>query len=390
MPFISKDKKAIPGHFYSGKEGPDDHPRFNYIDKHGNNIRYTNAPVGHADNISHFGESAPHPGEPLFESNPEFFTPDGRKLSRAPIDPNHVEWNQQYHPDSKRNLWAGRWVNPVSGEHEYTYLDKDIKNNPKLRIYFQNCLVDARLPYFREYVSNLFNSQMLKDQIVAITLALLDQGRYGVEELMTVSPSKVTVMGNLVKFNKRWIMGDYRLITAIESLKSSHHPDSSFFSVPKVKKDGEIDESVLRIIGPHYMYNVIDGHGMSLEGLFTYHATHTFSREVERLLARQPCAWPVAMAYGLEAVAAEIGYDLEHHPNKFKALLAIQEKLIDPIVIKILELNAKAAGAVNTDMSDIPPAPPTVSPVSIELTQRTPHEEAFSRFLHKLDVHNYI
>jgi hypothetical protein len=116
MDVLTKDKNADPTHAYSHREGDDDNPRYYWKDQTGNLVRYTNAPQGSDDRNDQFGEAKIHSGEPLLDKNPEYYAPDGRKLTRVPEDPATVEWNSKYNRYDPKNLWIGRWRDPANGE----------------------------------------------------------------------------------------------------------------------------------------------------------------------------------------------------------------------------------------------------------------------------------
>lgn len=389
MTILSPDKKVDPSHQYSHAEGHPDHQRHYFRDQLGNYVRYTNAPGGHKDATSHQGEAQLHPNEPSAAANKEYFTPDGRKLTRSPPPATVVQWNANYHPQDPQNLWAGRWVNPDSGGHEYAYIDADIRENPKLYVHYQNALVDVRLPVMRQYIFDLYNSPNVKDQIVAMTLALVDQGHFTAEALTSLLPTEVKQVGALIKFGNRWVFADHKMQSTVTMLLRSHHPASPFFAVPVVKKKGDIDDSLIRRIGPHYIARIFDQLGVSLQALQTYHATQVLSREVHRLLGEHQVPWETALQHGLLCVAQEMGYDLSVEPDQQTALQLIIELLVDPILVETLQASAESMGLLGQEPTVVPAPPPAVVPVSMDLTARTVAEEEFSQWLHTHPIHEH-
>jgi hypothetical protein len=385
--FITKDKKIDPTHTYSHMEGDKDHPRFYFRDAMGNFVRYTNAPSGHTDASSRAGDPHIHPAEPTMETAPDFYDPQGRKLTRGPYPGAQVQWNPNYHPTDPENLWVGRWVNPLTGEHEHTYVDSDMRMIPKLYIHQQNALVDVRLPVFRKYVRSLIESPHLKDKIVGTVMALLDQGRFRAQEIAMLTVSSVKMEGAYYKIGHRLVYGDHKFRTMMTLLTRNRHPDEPLFAIPIVKKNGEIDTTLVRRVGPHFLACTFDLMGFSLPAMQTYHASQTFSREVQRMLLEAKVPWESAEIYATAAVALEMGHDLTQEPDIERALPVIRDLLIDPVVIEVLKENAKKLGLVSQDPVVLPLPPPVVQFVSFDLTTRTSDEQEFSKWLHTFPIH---
>jgi hypothetical protein len=387
MTFVQRDKTVQPDHVYSHAEGEDGHQKFYYQDSRGNFVRYTNAPSGHADAASYHGDPAPHSADPTFDTAPQYFTPDGRKLTRAPYDGAPVEWNQSYHPDDPKNAWMGRWVNPESGDHEYTYLDADVRMNPRMYMHHQVMLTDAALPRLRQYVMDLYNSPNVKDQITAVALALIDQGHFSPDALTMISAAEVKQVGPLVQFGKRWIYADHKLQSAVSAMLSLHHPDSPFFAVPVMTKKGEPEEGLIRRMGPHYLICLLDQLGVHAHALHVYQATQTLSREVQRLLTTHEIPFLSALHQALLVVAEEMGHDLSMESDQFAGVKLILDLLIDPIALETLQANAAAMKLGGDQFINLPPPPPSVLSVSMDLTTLTNDEESFSRWLHLTPLH---
>lgn len=386
---LTNNKTVLPGHTYSHKEGDDSNPRFYYTDPQGNLTRYTNAPAGHPDFDGQHPDASPHHNEPLFETHPEYFTPDGRKLNRAAdVDPTQIEWNTNYNAFDPKNLWAGKWASPDTGTDQHIYIDADLKNFPKLNVHQQNALVDAQLPQLRQYESDLFHSDKIKDQMTAIALILLDQGRMRATALAVLTSSNVSIDGSQVTIGTRQFIADDKIVSAFNILKRFKTPDEPLFTVPLQKQDGSVDEKVHRFIGPNYLAAVLDTQGLSLLGLQTYHSTIRFAKEVSKLMYEYSASWDIAMRQGVIAVAYDWGHDLSKEYDQENILKLTQAVLVDPVVIDALQQKAKEAKLEEFDCALPLPTTP-VYYLSTELTDRTSDESTFSQWLHSIALHEY-
>ena len=388
---LTKDKKVDPSHSYSYMDGSRDNPRYYYTDSFGNNIRYSNAPNGHAERSSYYGEAERHPSEPDFNANPEYFTPDGKKLSRCPdCDAANVEWNQQYNAYDPQNLWAGRWTDPDSGKMFYTYVDSDLRQYSKLGIHHQNALVDTRIPALRQYIFELYSSNKIKDQLTAVALTLLDQGRMRAVELSCLCVNDVRIEGTIVQLGNRKIHADENLRTALMVLTRAKGDDEPLLSVPKQKDDGQFEENITRRIGPHYLANVLDQLGISLIGLQSYHASITFAREVTRLVTQYQAPWEQAVSNAVLAAAVEWGHDLTAEQDVPRTLQLIQSILIDPVLIEAINRNMQEQGMLSEEqVYELPPILIPIPHVTLSLTDRTEEELEFSEWLHGTPLHEY-
>lgn len=389
---LTHNKNVLPEHQYVQSEGDPARPTFLYQDPMGNYVRYTNAPQGHKDRSQYHGDPELHTTEPQFESNPEYFTPDGRKLSRCPdCAPEAVEWNVAYNPHDPQNMWVGRWPDPESGESRYTYLDADLRTVPQTRIHQQNVLVDVQLESLRVTVQQLFQSDKLKDQVTAIALALMDQGRFRAIELATLRAADVKFQGNLVRFGRRQVYVGGQLLAAIEALVGGKAPDEPLLSVPQQNMEGEPETQVARRIGPHYLAMVLDYFGISLLALQTYHASQCYSREVQRLVETYQAPWAQATQQALLLTALEWGHDFQQEMNTPALLHLIEGVLVDPVVVQALDRAAEEQGLkTQVQTQEVPPAMIPIPYISMDLITKTPEEQEFSQWLHSVPLHEYV
>jgi len=373
---------------YSHKEGNDMYPRYVYKDEAGNVSTRGNAPQGHADYNSAFGDAADDAMSP--ENAPQFYSQDGRKLSRAPYTGADVQWNRNYHRNDPENLWAARWVNPVTGDHEYSYIDSDLRGNPQFQINRQNSLTDNRLPHFRQYVAALFKSNHQKDKIVAVALALLDQGRFRVRELMALKVGDVKLTREILTIGKRKVYGGPNLVQQLGAMISNRDPGEPLFMVAPVSMDGDMDYSNMRRIGPHFIVNLLEEVGVSAESLQTYHASQTYSVEIQRVFGSHNANYDAAHHFALLEVASEMGHDLGRVEDFESAIYAIESAAVDPIVVQSIKQSCEKMGiGTGGDTSLSRFVHDSVPQVSMVLTGRNEDEEEFSRWLRTVPVHNF-
>lgn len=373
---------------YSHREGSEDHPIFYFKDSIGNLKRYSNAPEGHKDYSKLMPPPLVHYTEPTMESNPEFFTQSGLKLTRAPFPNSQIQWNPNYHETDPENLWVGRWVNPVNGQHEFTYLEKDIINQPKLKINRQNAITDARLPLFRKYINELFHSVLVKDHVTGLALMLMDQGRMKPSEIASLAPSDLEVSGDLIRLGDRVIHADAKVQTALTSLmlRSAEGP---LFDIPKQGAEGNMDPAYIRRIGPHYLINICNEFGIAPAALQTYQATQIYSQEIQKLLTVDNATLLVAHKFALLEVAQKMGYNLDVEPNVEQVLEIIQNTLVDAIVFEAIMENATNLN-IDQGVTQLARTSYTAVPyVNSDLLERTSSEQEFSDWLHNYPVHKH-
>ena len=382
-----------PNHRYSHREGSDDLPTYYYQDENGNYFRYTNAPDGHADASPLGGPAAIHPSEPMFPQNSEYYTPDGRKMTRAPFPGAEMQWNPNYHRNDPQNLWAGRWVNPVSGDHEYSYIDSDIREQPKLRIHQMNAIVDVRLPYLRQCVFNMLHSDQQKDVIVGLMLALVDQGRLNPVMLSQLVVSEVQIHGDLIRLGRFTVHAGEKIQQLITQLLVGKNPQDPVFAIPILTSDPTAPIGVgtqYRQVGPHFIARMLERVGTPLPALQSYHATQTYSLQLARCLRENPAiSFDCGHNFALLEVAKRMGHDFGAAPDVNQALQTIQQTLIDPVVVEIITQNAANEGLGQGTEPMGRTFAPAIPHVSANLQTRTESERVFNQWLHTHPVHEH-
>ncbi|MCF6205367.1 MAG: hypothetical protein L3J47_00540 [Sulfurovum sp.] len=373
---------------YSHKEGNSILPSFVYQDEVGNMQRRSNAPQGHPDYDGSYADE----DETLDlsqEEAPQFYTTDGRKLSRAPYTGTDVQWNQNYHQDDPQNMWAARWVNPVTGEHEFSYIDSDLSTNDRFKIHRENALVDNRITGFRQYVSALFASPHMKDGVVSLVLMLLDQGRFRVKDLLGLRVQDLHVAREIVSLGSRSVHCDLAVAQKISEMVGGRGLGEPLFSTPTLGMDGSLDYSKSRRIGPHFAVNLLAALGLSAEALQTYHATQTYSMAVQRALGSGSVGFQQAHMFALSSVASELGHDLSSVEDFEPALRAIESATVDPLAVSAIQASCTANGIPDSAGSINEPVYSSVPHVSSTLSGKDRDEEEFSLWLRTAPIHTY-
>ena len=319
-----------------------------------------------------------------------FQTQDGRVLNRSPYPGAPVEWNQSYHPEDTKNLWAARWVNPVKGDHEYAYLEEDIQRQPQMAIHQQNALVDTRIPYFRKYINTLLKSPHFKDHAVAAIMMLLDQGHMRLWEVIGLTVGDYVSNREIGVLGLKKIHSDLPFRQVLGTLSANRMPEEPLFAVPKVDSAGTLDWGQKRRIGPHLITNLMTEIGIPLQALQTYHATKVYVEAMEHFIHDKKASWDEAHKYAMVEIASEMGHDLRAVDDITVALDAIESVMVDPIVVQTIRNNSAALG-LGLEQSNIEHTSyMSVPHITSDLVGYTPSEEIFSDWLHTAPVHMSI
>lgn len=382
-----------PDHQYSHKDGMDDHPVYWWKDGAGNLVRYTNAPEGSEDYSPLGGSPKMHPSEVMADNSPEFFTPDGRKLTRAPHSMAQAQWNPNYHRNDPQNLWAARWVNPATGEHEFSYIESDILSHDKLVRHHQNRIIDVRIPHMRQYISGLLHSDQAKDAIVGLMMALVDQGRIHPVELVELRAGDIQINGDVIRFGRFAVHAGEKIQQIIHRMMTARNPEDPFFSIPVVKN---MEDSAIgvgaehRVIGPHYIMRMFDRIGTPLGALMNYHATQTYSMQVQRCIQGENVSLRCGHEFALLEVARRMGHDFTTQPDVNPIIKFIEENMIDPIVIEVIEANARKDGTDQGADEMTREIVLAVPHISANLTGHTDAEREFSKWAHAYPCHEHV
>jgi hypothetical protein len=276
---ISKLKKAFglpatdSSHQYifrSGEYGP--MYQYWYRDMSGNYYRYSNAPEGHQDHEPLMGSPLMDPEQPLPEKNPEFFSQEGFKRNRAIPTGKEAQRNPAYDQKSSSNIWFEVFQDKTP---TYVYLDADIKENLDLYVQGQLRIVDANMPKFRMYSTELFKGTHPKDKVTGAMLFLVDQGYYSPEELCAATVGDIEFIDQTVRLLGRKLVCDLAFYDFLTSIAFDRGPHEPLFQYETVH--GTLP------VGLNYLYAVFYSVRMSPKFLLNWNASHLFSRIVNRM-----------------------------------------------------------------------------------------------------------
>lgn len=354
-----------PNHEYVFRTG--DHGVFSYwyIDTHGNYWKYTNAPEDHPDYDACGGVPLLVRTQPTPSSAPAFFTPEGRKRHIA-VPPGIIpDRNPEYDTMNPRKLWYE--VFAVEGHKRYVYLDSVVRENLDLFVQYQLRLLDASLPRMRRFAVELFQKQHPKDRIVGALLMLMDQCLYSLDELIEATVSDLDFIDETVKLLGRKFRCDLGFLDFLTSLVGDRDPDASLFQVDTAHGTSPIGEAHLASILGHL--------GIDANYLLTWHASHMFSRVVNRLASEGVPPEDVEGAAFSEVQRAFASHQDVQFLVDFKVRLTLVENYKNAI--------GKGIGLHRLTSDDI-----GVHLLVSDLASRKEDEMEFSAWLHAEPLHD--
>jgi hypothetical protein len=293
---VEEVKKAVglpetidPNHEYVYKSGEYGLYSYWYKDMMGNYWKYTNAPKEHKDYDKYGGEALMDPQQPMPHTAPEYFTPSGSKRHMAVPDGMETAENPSYDPTDAKNIWFEMFTNK-DGENRYVYLDSDIKENLDLWVQHQLRVVDVGILNLRQYANSLFNGKHPKDRITGAILILLDQGLFTAEELVEAQVGDVEFVDQTVSLLGRKFVPDIPFYDFITSLTLEREDEDPLFEYDTVHGR--------QPPGLRYIYSVCASVFVSPHFLLYWHASHMFSRILNRLaIQRVPAKEAEGRAY---------------------------------------------------------------------------------------------
>lgn len=267
-----------PTHQYIYKTGEHELYRYWYRDMLGNYWEYTNAPKGHPDFFEFGGEAILVAEQPMYHSSPQFFTEEGYKLNIGIPDGVESQRNENYDPTNHSSIWFSVYKSK-QGLIRFVYLDSDVRENLDLWVQQQLRIVDAGISAYRKYASDLFVSGNEKDKVIGTVLMLLDQGLYGLEELIFAAYEDLEFIDNTVKLLGRKFVCDPDMLDYLTMLKSEVEPGGPLFYTETMRGKEPL--------GMRHISAILMGLKMSDTFLKHWHANHLFSRIVHRLSLQQ-------------------------------------------------------------------------------------------------------
>lgn len=348
--------------FKSGEYGP--MYQFWYRDRSGNYYRYTNAPADHPDFDPYFGQPLMDPEQPLPEKNPEFFTPEGYKLSMAAPQGQEPQQNPAYNQADPRNIWWA--VAAQGGKPSYFYLDADVKENLDLYVQHQLRVADAGLGRYRGYATQLFAGKHPKDRITGAFLMLVDQGYYDVEELCNATVGDVEFVDQAVLILGKKFIADLSFYDFITSLVAMRSPAEPLFVYDT--KHGKTP------VGINYIYSVFASLRVSPKFLLYWNASHLYSRIMNRMAFQQVPAEEIEVAAMDELARTLTTRDDVRHLVDYKIQVAL---------VRNYEQNAMTKSLQHLSSDDF-----GIAIIRSDLTGLRQDEKEFSEWLHAEPMHD--
>lgn len=245
-----------------------------YKDRAENYWKYTNAPEDHVQFDPHAGPALMDPDQPMPHMAPEFYTPEGRKRHLAVPQGIETEVNPGYDPANDRNVWYELYRSQ-EGETRFVYLDTDIRENIDLYVQHQLRVADAGLTNYRQMAANLFAKVHPKDRVTGAILMLVDQAFFEVPELAEATVGDLEFTDNTIRLLGRKLVADPQFHDFMTSLVGDRDPSAPLFVVDTVHGRNKL--------GLHYLYSVFASLKVSPHFLLYWHASHLFSRIINRL-----------------------------------------------------------------------------------------------------------
>lgn len=267
-----------PGHQYIYKTGDHGLYQYWYRDMLANYWEYTNAPEGHKDYDPICGAAILAQDQPMPHTAPQFYTEEGYKRNIGIPDGLESQRNAAYDPANHSAVWFEVYQSQ-QGAVRYVYLDADVRENLDLWVQQQLRIVDAGLPAYRKYASNLALSGNQKDKVIGVILILVDQGLYDLEELIFASNEDLEFIDNTVKLLGRKFICDPEMLDFLTMLKASTEPGGPLFFTETVRGKEPI--------GIRHISSIFQALKMRAVFIRHWHANHIFSRIIHRLSLQQ-------------------------------------------------------------------------------------------------------
>lgn len=262
-----------PEHEYVYKSGFYGIYDFWYIDNFSNYWKYTNAPEDHEDYNPMLGVAIKASDQPMPETNPQFFTAEGKKRHMG-VPPDVLpEENENYDPLDPANVWFE--IYEREGDKRYIYLDSDVRENIDLWIQYQMRVTDSNIPKLRSFAVEKFESEHTKDRVVGAIIMLMDQGLFELEPLLEATVKDCEFIDKSVKLLGRKFICDPKFFDFMTSLVGTREPEAPLFLVESYRGEGRM--------GLKHMASIFNYLKVSPPFLLAWHASQMFSRIVNRL-----------------------------------------------------------------------------------------------------------
>ena len=334
-----------------------------YKDRAGNYVKYSNAPKDSSDHNPYLGEPIIEQDQPFLHNSPQFFTPEGwRRSAAVPPGADSIP-NDDYDKTNESKIWFEKYSQ--NGQERFIYLDSDIRENVDLYVQYYLRVVDSNLTAFRKYASALFNSPHMKDKITGCALMLIDQALFTVEELCNAVVADIQFIDRTVKLLEKKLVPDEAVFDFLTSIVGDRDPSSPLF---------ELDTMYGRLpLGERYLNSVFSSIRVSPKFLYYWHASHYYSRIVNKL-----AAFGIPKA-DVEAMALQ---ELQQVLNVQEAVQSfVDYRLQNALLDNYAETTQKSLKRDFTDNYG-------VFKVLSDLESRTGDELEFSTWLHNTPLHD--
>jgi len=367
-----------PAHEYIYKTGEHDIYQYWYRDHIGNYWEYTNAPEDSPDYDPLCGSAFLSPDQPMPHIAPQFYTPEGYKRSMGVPDGVELESNDAYDPTSPSEVWYEMYTDP-EGNSRFVYLDADVRESLDLWVQQQLRVVDAGLPAYRKYASELFLSDNEKDRSLGTVLILIDQATYDIEELVYAACSDCEFIDNTVKLLGRKFICDPDMLDYLTEKVAQKEPEAPLFTMTTM-----LGEEVL---GIRYLASIFQALKMNPRFIRHWHANHQFSRIVHRMASqRVPMEQMEELAYNELARVLATSEDV-----RFLIDYKVRDTLFNNYPTEAEDTPPKNPNEdeeqVEKSLKHVPTDDFGVAQVWSDLTTRRPDERDFSEWLHSEPLH---
>jgi hypothetical protein len=311
--------------------------------------------------------------EPNKDEHPNFFTPGGKKLSRAIPEDREVSWNSKHDPKNPERMWIAKWFDDERAEDSFTYLLDDLEAEPKYKQIVQITNVASQIEEFRELYTNYIASESEKDRVTGLVLALLDQGYFDLETLLSLTVDDVQIHTSVITLGKRTIYPTNGIYDIILSLLDSAEPEQPFFVISGYP------------VGPSYINSILDAFGLAYTDLKYYQINKLFLFRLAKAI-EEGLSFDDAVIQSVKNVSAVMGYGKKIEKD---ALFAFMTSLLSEVIIKYLDEIVEDLGVeIEAEGKEIS-SKHFIPLVDGALSQETDDEKEFHKFLYDIQLHRY-
>lgn len=273
---FSLPENIDPNHKYAYRSGDFGMFTYWYVDAFGNYWEYTNAPTDSDDFDPTCGEATFVDDQVTPETAPQFYNPAGKKYHAAVDQGAQVQFNPQYSPYDREDVWYGLYQD-AQGAPRFLYLEDDVRKNPDLWFQYNLRLLDSGLPSYRKYAARLFASNQVKDQAVGTALILIDQGAYTLDEVCNLKVGDVEFIDRTVRLLGRKFVCDTDFLDAMVGFTTGRPSEEPLLKFTTMYGDEPLT--------PEYLGALFLAMRISPKYMFYWKVASTLSNIVHRLVS---------------------------------------------------------------------------------------------------------